>query len=92
MGQATRMAFFAPAMALSGAPWANSARWRGILRAHRTHLLRCLLNAEGWESLFRTERAGSLGRQKGHQRVPILAPHFPARGPPTPTAVGLLKA
>jgi hypothetical protein len=75
-----------------GYPWANSARWQGILRAPLTRPLLSKLEPEGLESLSSTEGAGGLGRQKGHQRAPILAARFPARGSPTPTAVGLLKA
>jgi len=79
------------ASTLSAASWANSTRWRGILRAH--HALFRLPEPEDWEMPFRTGRAGGLGRQKGRQRAPAPAARLPARVPPSaPTALGLLKA
>ena len=63
--------------------WSDSPRWQGILRAYLTHLLRCLLNAEGWESLFSTERAGSLG-DRGPLARPCSRDAPPGKGSPHP--------
>ena len=75
----------------SGESRTRSVRWRGILRAHRTHRLLALAGPEGVESLFRAGRVDSLGRSWGASE-PRLSHETSRRGGPPRLNSGGLKA